>query len=93
MSRKRMAMKCLHEADKIDEEYHYIPCAVYEDEAGYRTMRGNGEYALPWYWGTSHEACQKHCDDYNRKLGLNEKDVMEIVTSSIRASNLLGRKY
>ena len=93
MSRKRMVLKCLHETDKIDGEHHYIPCAIHEDEAGYRPMRGKGIGAMPWYWGTSHEQCQRHCDTYNKEAGYTEKDVMEIVTSSMRASNLLGRKY
>ncbi len=79
----RMAMTCLHEADELENGMHYIPCAIYENEAGYRPMRGNGPYALPWYWGSTHEECLKRCDEYNAMLGLTPEDVREIITSSM----------
>jgi len=87
MSGDRMAMKCLHETDTMkDGTVRFIPCAVIENEAGYRPMRGADELTMAWYWGETHEECQAHCDSYNEDMGLTPEDVMEIVSSSMRLS-------
>lgn len=88
MSRGRMALRCLYETDTLDDgTVQFIPCAVFENEAGYRPMRGADELTAAWYWGDTHERCQAACDKYNADMGLSDLDVMEIVTSSMRLQN------
>lgn len=86
-SEPRYAYRCLHENDEIDGVRHFIPCLIKENVGGYFPMRGRGELSSPWYWGTSHERCQELCDQQNKKMGLTDVDVMEIVSSSIRMQN------
>ena len=83
---RRFALVCLHETDTLEDgQVKYIPCMVKEGEGGYFPMRGNpAEHQSPWYFGNSHETCSRLCDEYNKRLGLSEEDVREIVLSSMR---------
>ena len=40
----------------------------------------------PWYWGKNFTKAEEVCAEYNKKMGLTEKDVLEIIGSSMRAS-------
>ena len=66
-----------------DEEHRYIPCVATEGEKGYRPLSGRGEFSAPWYWGTDREIAQKCADDYNKKLGLTDKEAMMIIIQSM----------
>ena len=66
----------------------FIPSVVREDEAGHTPLMGRGELAQPWFWGPTIEDAQRQADEYNTALGLTEEDVVEIVTSSMRAENI-----
>ncbi len=68
------------------DEHGYIPSAVFEGERGHNPMTGNGDYSAPWYWGKTYEQAKEVCADYNRnKLGLSDRDIAEIVCSSMFA--------
>lgn len=71
----------------VDETMHtpngYVPVAVTEGEAGFSPMTGNGAFAQPWYWGHDIEKAKAIAADSNAKMGLSEKDVSDILASSI----------
>ena len=79
-----------HEADDTG----IIWCTVLENEAGYRPMTGNGPLAAPWYlahWDhfdtrlEAIEAAGQLAAKWNEEQGYSERDVMDIVASSMRA--------
>ena len=74
----------------IDEtmwtEHGYIPSIVTEDEPGHTPMRGNGPHASPWYWGHDLATARTIAAEANTALGLSDRDVRDIITSSFRAS-------
>lgn len=76
------------EFDVIDGEHHYIPSIVFENVAGHVPCRGQGDGALPYYWGTTTSECMKYCDKANEDMGLSHAEVMEIVSSSMRAGRV-----
>ena len=82
---QRFALICLHETDTLpDGQVKYIPCMITEGVPGYRTMRGNpAEHQAPWYFGNTHVTCMKYCGEYNKRLGLSDEDVREIVRNSM----------
>lgn len=69
----------------------YIPSAVHEGVAGHSPLLGNGPHAAPWYWGKTLAEAESIAKEYNRKLGLTERDVQDIVDSSMLASLRHGR--
>lgn len=84
------------------EGHGYRPSFVVENVAGHRPngtwpYHGKVGETLPWFWGKtatgySIDAAKKQAADYNKRLGLTEKDVENIITSSIRAQELSKRK-
>jgi hypothetical protein len=62
------------ETDK-DCRGRYIPCIVKEGELGY--------YQTTWQWGDDKALAQKLADDYNKRLGLTEEQVQELVIQSM----------
>ena len=70
------------------ETYGYIPSIVREHEPGHYALLGSGEFAQPWYWGATLEDAQAIADKGNHDLGLTPDDVIDIMASSIRASEL-----
>jgi hypothetical protein len=69
-------------ADQKDEN-GYIPSMVKRDVSGHFPMRGNGPFSCPWYWGKTFEEAEETCKRANERMGLTEKDVQEIITSSV----------
>lgn len=96
-SEPRRIMTSLHICDIIDGVKHFIPCMVVENEAGYKPMGKPhngmmGERTFldpqPYYWGNTNEECQAVCDDYNKRVyGIDRKEALEIIASSMRAQN------
>ena len=94
----RTILTSLHICDEIDGVPHFIPCMVTENVAGYTPMGKpqNGmmgprtiDDPMPWYWGNTDAECQALCDSYNREhFGIEPKEAMLIVASSMRAQNL-----
>lgn len=65
----------------------FIPSFVEEDEPGHWPMIGKGELAEPWYWGHDLARAKQICDEANAKLGLTPKEALDVVVSSMAASN------
>ncbi len=62
----------------------YMPSMVIEGEAGdYPMQGGDHKWAVPWIWGKTKDEANKACDAYNKRRGLSEKDVNDIVYSSM----------
>lgn len=71
------------------KEMGYIPSLVVEGEPGHSPLMGQGECATPWYWGMTYEAAKVTAAKANMEtFGLSEKEVFEIVTSSMVGSRL-----
>lgn len=79
-----------HEAP--DNPGFFIPNLVVEDEAGYSPLTGNGAFARPWYFGPGIEAAKAQVADYNALTDITPADALDIVLSSMRASNLGARR-
>lgn len=65
---------------------------VYENESGHYPTGGDGRDKMtPWYWGnpndeaTSFTEAEATAKMANARLGLDEKEVMDILTSSMAA--------
>jgi hypothetical protein len=69
----------------LETEYDngYIPCIVTENEPGFNKT--------DWNWGTDLELARKIANEKNKKMGITEKDMWDILTSSMRASNHFNR--
>ena len=77
-----------------------IWCMVSEDTAGYRPMTGRDELSMPWYlayftdhtredgtidYHSAHMAAHKLADNWNWDNGYTPKEVMLVVSSSMRS--------
>lgn len=80
MKKPRM---CYTVLESQRDEHGFIPSVVFEGQAGHNPMAGRDALATPWYWGKSWAEARKTCADFNRKLGLNEADVLAIELSSM----------
>jgi hypothetical protein len=95
----RMCYYNAHEAD----EHGVIVCMVTENIAGYRRMIGKDELSAPWYYAyfdayrdedgkldmtTMNKVIEDSVNRRNKKIGISRKDMMDIVTSSMRVSNI-----
>jgi hypothetical protein len=65
----------------------YIPSVVTEGEPGHSPLTGHSEFSRPWYWGKTYEEAEVTCKKMNTEMGLSERDVTEIVWSSVRLGN------
>jgi hypothetical protein len=72
--------------DQYVEGKGWVPSVVTENEPGHAPLTGQGELAEPWYWGHDLEQARATAADCNRRLGLSDQDVVDIVNSSISAS-------
>tara|TARA_Y100001963_G_scaffold147256_1_gene223331 strand:+ start:611 stop:928 length:318 start_codon:yes stop_codon:yes gene_type:complete len=92
---KRMIAYNGHQKD----ENGIIWCIVKENTAGYFPMLGRGEHAAPWYlahfehfkdengeidYMKANESAEKTAKRWNEEQGHTEKDVQNILSSSIR---------
>jgi hypothetical protein len=85
---KLMAEKpwCYYIPEGQSDEHGYIPSIVIKDHAGHYPMSGNGEWTLPWYWGATRDEAMQVAIYQNKKLGITEEQMEEIVGSSMWAS-------
>jgi hypothetical protein len=51
---------------EMTPEGEFIPCLVTEGVPGYEVLRGNGQNARPWLWGTSAFVAKEVCNAANR---------------------------
>ena len=94
--------RVVYNAHMVDE-YGVIWCEVIEDESGYRPMTGNDPLATPLYLASKanhtdedgnvdYTALWKNAEDtvnkINEERGDTRKEVMELVTSSMRVSRI-----
>ena len=85
----------------VSDDVGIIWCTVVEDEAGYYPMTGRDELAAPWYlarfehhkkedgsidYKAAEERAEEVADSYNWDNGFTRREVMDVVTSSMRAS-------
>jgi len=95
----RMCYYHAHQADNIG----MIVCMVVENTAGYKLMTGNDELSAPWYYAyfetyrdengkldmvAMNKAIEDSVNRRNEEIGINRKDMMNIIASSMRASNI-----
>ena len=59
-----------------DKNGEYIPCIAEEGVSGYTKT--------DWHWGTDKELAQSCIDDKNERLGLDKKEAMKIIFSSMK---------
>lgn len=69
----------------------YVPSVVIEDVAGHFPCMGNGPCAAPYVWGKTKKDAEDIAAAQNSKRGITEYDALNIVASSIRASNKEGK--
>jgi len=96
---KRMVAYNAHMTD----EHGVIWCMVSEDTAGYRPMTGKDELSVPWYlarlsdhtdeegkvdYSALWKSADTVADAFNWDNGYTPKEVMLVVSSSMRAQNL-----
>ena len=62
-----------------DGTFHFYPAIIYENKAGYQPT--------DWDWGTDFKMAQQACDEMNAERGQSRARSLEIVASSMRASN------
>lgn len=81
-----MNRKCFYIDPTQDvDENGYIPSLVTENEPGHAPLVGNGSHAQPWYWGKTLEQANAIAKQQNERLGLTDRDVIEIISSSMFA--------
>ena len=68
------------------DENGYWPSMVVTDDPALYPMTGQGECALPWYWGKTLKEAQATALECNLKMGLTTDKIEVIVDSSISAS-------
>jgi hypothetical protein len=66
----------------------YVPSVVVENEPGHAPLSGNGPLSEPWRWGADYDKAREIARQANHEMGLSDEDVLDIVTSSMRASNV-----
>ncbi len=70
----------------------YRVAIVKENEPGYYPTGGAGQ--APWYWGHDLKTAQDTAKKLNNdRLGLSDRDVMDIIISSMGAQNIAKRKH
>jgi hypothetical protein len=69
---------------EYDEGKGFVPCLVTEGQPGFSVFRGNGEFAVPWYWGKTYDEAQELCARMNLEdFGLTKAEAAGIVRSSM----------
>lgn len=65
----------------------YVPAIVIADEWGFYPLSGDPEqFQTPWLWGMTLKGAEAIAKQRNERLGLTDKDVFEIIASSLRQS-------
>ena len=80
------------------EGHGYRASIVVEGEAGHHPTgtwpyTGNVGETQPYFWGDDYETAKQAMDDQNRRLGLSDRDVYEILISSINAQHATQPKH
>lgn len=66
------------------EDGGYIPCLVKEGETGY--------HRTDWNWGSDLKIAEQSAKDYNKKLGLTEKEAITLVLQSMPGSDYINKE-
>ena len=75
----------------------HVPRVVEEGEEGYK-LTGHWPYVAgpgqcrPYFWGPTFENAQAAARQQNEALGLSERDVVKIISSSFPKGNRRGRR-
>ena len=72
------------------DESGYVPAMITEGQPGYKLMLGSGESAAPWYWGGTRQEALAVAAEANIRLGLSDRDVADIIASSLAAAQPAG---
>ena len=78
--------KCFWIPAESETPKGFIPALVTEGQ-GYGLLAGNGPFAQPWYWGSTREQAMAVAAAENRKLGLSDQDVADIIMSVFRGAS------
>jgi hypothetical protein len=76
---------CVYVPETALTKHGYVPSIVTEGEPGHSPLAGSGEGAAPWYWGHDLDKARAIAMEMNEQMGLTERDVLEIVLSSMNA--------
>ncbi len=69
----------------------YIPSLVVKDEPGHFPLSGRGDGAAPWRWGKTLAEAEAVCVKANADRGVDKERAFEIIASSMRAANVVGK--
>ncbi len=69
----------------------YRPSVVFEHEPGHFPVgdwpyEGKPGTNAPWFWGHDYDKAVEMANEMNNRLGINEREAVEIVASSMRVS-------
>lgn len=95
MPRKTEPKWCYWVSETQNPELYggYVPSLVRENEPGHSPMVGNPErIQAPWVWGKTLEEAQQVCDKMNAKMGIDKREALRIVGSSMFAHRLNKRR-
>lgn len=76
-------------ADGYVEDGGFRVSVVFENEPGHSptgTWPYHGHFGekMPWFWGETYEIAKTTAREENKKLGLSDQDVRDIITSSMK---------
>jgi hypothetical protein len=72
-------------ADSYIKNKGFRVSVVFENLSGHYPTGGQGKE--PWYWGLDYITAKKVEKEQNKRMGLSEKDVCEIITKSMVNQN------
>jgi hypothetical protein len=81
----RRARSVVHVDETMTCDGGYVPAMVYECEAGFHPLTGDGPDARPWVWGPTLEQAQETAAQLNGFRGISAQQAREVVVSSLRA--------
>lgn len=78
-------------ADSYIKGHGYRASIVFENEDGHRPTgtwpyEGKRGQTMPYFWGHDLKDAEVVADEMNRRLGLSQEDVNEIINSSMMSS-------
>lgn len=93
MKQQTKKRRCYYILPTQDPEVYggYVPSLVTENEAGHAPLIGDGDpLSQPWVWGKTLDRANEIASTRNFQEGLSEKDVRNIIASSLRAQYARG---
>jgi hypothetical protein len=78
--------RCFYVPAEPYDENGWVPSLVFENLPRRIPLAGSGEFARPWYWGTSYEEASRVCERENEQtFGLTGAEAQGIIASSLAA--------